>query len=122
MSNIGTANKNDTSVIVNKVLTFLVYGLNSASLENVKNVAVNTFSIEEIQAAVELLWKSASLGSPPLRRGEKKNVTYVSDLLKQLEELQNEDKLLCFAVDLIGLSQLPKFGLEEINEIHSSAR
>ena len=49
----------------------------------------------------KLLWKSASLGSTPLRHGEKKNVTYVSNLLKQLEELQNEDKLPCFAVDLI---------------------
>ena len=54
MSNNGTATKNATCNNEQGV-NILVYGLNSASLENVKNVVVNTFFIEEIQAGKLLL-------------------------------------------------------------------
>ena len=37
--------------------------------------------------------------------------------MKKLEELQHKDELPCFVVDSIGLSQLPKFGIEDISEI-----
>ena len=42
--------------------------------------------------------------------------------MKKLEELQNKSELLCFVVDSIGLSQLPKFGIEDINEIGLAER
>ena len=48
--------------------------------------------------------------------------SYVADLMKKLEEQQNKDDLPCFVVDSIGLSQLPKFGIEDINEIGLAKR
>ena len=42
--------------------------------------------------------------------------------MKKLEEQQNKDELPCFVVDSIGLSQLPKFGIEDINEIGLAER
>ena len=42
--------------------------------------------------------------------------------MKKLEEQQSKDELPCFVVDSIGLSQLPKFGIEDINEIGFAER
>ena len=71
----------------------------------------------EIKHSVDLLWETCCLGKPDERRGKNKASNYVADLMKKLEELQHKDELPCFVVDSIGLSQLPKFGIEDISEI-----
>ena len=96
--------------------------MHSATADNVQKVAVATFTFEEIKHSVDLLWESCCLGKPDERRGKNKTSSYVADLMKKLEELQNKDELPCFVVDSIGLSQLPKFGIEDINEIGLAER
>ena len=87
--------------------------MNSATADNVQKVAVATFTFGEIKHSVDLLQETCCLGKPDERRGKNKASNYVADLMKKLEELQNKNELLCFVVDSIGLSQLPKFGTED---------
>ena len=43
---------NTDFIRVNTVLTFLQYGLNTATVQNVINVASSTFSMKEVKTAV----------------------------------------------------------------------
>ena len=61
-----TAVSTNTDVIlVNTVLTFLQYGLNTATVKNFLKVASCTFSMKEVKTDVSLLWKSCDLGNVP---------------------------------------------------------
>ena len=60
---------NTDVILVNTVLTFLQYGLNTATVQNVLKVASSTFSMKEVKTAVSLLWKSCDLGNVPNSRG-----------------------------------------------------
>ena len=56
---------NTDVILVNTVLTFLQYGLNNATVQNVLKVASSTFSMKEVKRAVSMLWKSCDLGNVP---------------------------------------------------------
>ena len=58
-----------------------------------------------------------NLGKPPDRRGPNKVTSLVVDLVKKIEDLQNDNKVPCFVIDLLGLTQIPKSGNEEANKI-----
>ena len=60
---------NTDVILVNTVLTFLQYGLNTATVQNVLKVASSTFSMKEVKTAVSMLWKSCDLGNVPNLRG-----------------------------------------------------
>ena len=47
------------------VLTFFQYGLNTATVQNILEVASSTFSMKEVKTAVSMLWKSCDLGNVP---------------------------------------------------------
>ena len=92
---------------ISKVMTFIIYGLNSGTVDNVKKISCSVFTYEEIKNATDLLWTMCNLGKPPDRRGPNKVTSLVVDLVKKIEDLQNNNKLPCFVIDPLGLSQIP---------------
>ena len=78
---------NTDVILVNTVLTFLQYGLNTATVQNVLKVASSTFSMKEVKTAVSLLWKSCDLGNAPNLRGSNNRTqcdAYLEILIKEI--------------------------------------
>ena len=107
-------------VIFDAVLTFLQYGLNTATQQNVLKVASSTFSTKEVKAAVNQLWKVCKMGEPPnLRNSQNRSQceAYLDALLKAMVSLISQKKFPKVWVDAIGLARIPKFRVEEISEV-----
>ena len=107
------------------MLTYLLHGLNTATVTNIHKVAVDTFSWPETKEAATLLWSAADLGKPPVKRSQTdsgKCAALMTDIINAIQKLDDTNKLPYFVIDAIGLSRLPKFGIEEANEIALTAR
>ena len=65
------------TTIIDKVICFLLCGMNSATADNVQKIAVATFTFEEIKHSVDLLSK------PDEGRGKNKTSNDVADLMKK---------------------------------------
>ena len=111
---------NTDVILVNTVLTFLQYGLNTATVQNVLKVASSTFSMKEDKTAVSLLWKSCDLGNVPNFRGTNNRTqcnAYLEILIKEMRILISSNKFPTVFTDAIGLARIPKFNVDEITEV-----
>ena len=94
---------NTDVILVNTVLTFLQYGLNTATVQNVLKVASNTFSMKEVKTAVSMLWKSCDLGNVPNLRGSNKRTqcnAYLEILIQEMGFLISSKSFLRFLLML----------------------
>ena len=109
-------------VIINAVLAFTAYGLDTGSDANVQKILNETFSLEEAKSARTTLWELCHEGYLPAmknrqttaRRSEQQAI--VCDLVEWLQILTELDKRPCLVVNVNGLVHIPKFQIEEINE------
>ena len=109
-------------VIINAVLVFTAYGLDTGSDANVQKILIETFSLEEVKSARITLWELCHEGYLPAmknrqttaRRSEQQAI--VCDLVEWLQILTELDKRPCLVVNVNGLVHIPKFQIEEINE------
>ena len=111
---------NTDVILVNTVLTFLQYGLNTATVQNVLKVASSTFSMKEVKTAVSMLWKSCDLGNVPNLRGSNNRTqcnAYLEILIKEMRILISSKKFPKVFTDALGLARIPKFNVEEITEV-----
>ena len=107
-------------MIVNTVLTFLKYGINTATDGNILKAAVTAFSIREIKDAVTSLWDGCQLGKIPNFRASANRTqseAVICELLKMLRQLESQKIMPILLVDAVGLARLPKFKIEELNEV-----
>ena len=109
-------------VIINAVLAFTAYGLDTGSNANVQKILNETFSLEEVKSARTTLWELCHEGYLHVMKNrqttaqiseQKTIVCYLVELLRILTEL---DKRPCLVVNVHGLVYIPKFQIEEINE------
>ena len=109
-------------VIINAVLAFTAYGLDTGSVANVQKILNETFSLEEVKSASTTLWELCHEGYLPAmknrqttaRRSEQQAI--VCDLVEWLQILTKLDKRPSLVVNVNGLVHIPKFKIEEINE------
>ena len=111
---------NTDVILVNNVLTFLQYGLNTATVQNVPKVVSSTFSMKEVKTAISMLWKSCDLGNVPNLRGSNNRTqcdAYFEILIKEMRILISSKTLPKVFTDAIGLARIPKFNVEKITEV-----
>ena len=108
---------------MNAVLAFTAYGLDTGSNENVQKVMNETFTLDEVKQARTILWEMCHDGYLPAiknrqtsgRRSEQQAI--VCDIVEWLTTLTDLNKRPCLVVDVLGLVRVPKFQVEEINEV-----
>ena len=105
-------------VIINSVLAFTAYGLDTGSDANVQKIFNETFSLEEVKSARTTLWELCHEGYLPAmknrqttaRRSEQQAI--VCGLVEWLQILTELDKRPCLVVNVNGLVHIPKFQIE----------
>ena len=127
-SNTEENNEFKYHILVNTVLAFTTYGLDTASDVNVNMILGETFCSEEIDTARDVLWETCHEGYLP----EKKNrhttdrrtgkQAKVYDILAWITILTQKQKRPKFVVDVKGLARMPMFQIESISEIALSDR
>ena len=115
-------------IMVNTVLAFTAYGLDTGTDINVSRILGETFRPEEIDSARDLLWDRCHDGYLP----EKKNrhnterrtgkQAKVEDIVAWVSTLTQLMKRPQFVVDVEGLARMPKFQIESISEVALSDR
>ena len=118
-----TMNEFKGQILNNAVLAFTAYGLDTGSDDNVQKVINETFTLEEVKCARTALWDMCHDGYLPAiknrqtsgRRSEQQAI--VGDIVEWLTTLTDLDKRPCLVVDVPGLVRIPKFQIEEINEV-----
>ena len=102
------------SVILNSLLTYVVFSLNNSSYEDIKKSCISFYSAEELRLAKGILWKVGASNVLPayVRRRDSPSRTEVDavmyDILDALKALDSADKMPVFATDPLGLHRVPK--------------
>ena len=103
--------------LVDTVLCFVMNGLNTGTAENVLKVASNTFTINELRHSVCKLWEYCKLGDVPVRNNTQRRTecsALLNDLIQKLQSLDETGKIPYLCCDVIGLSRIPRFQVEDI--------
>ena len=114
--------------MVNTVLAFTAYGLDTGTDINVSRILGETFRPEEIDSARDLLWDSCHDGYLPEKKNrhntEKRTgkQAKVEDIVAWVSTLTQLMKRPQFVVDVEGLARMPKFQIESISEVALSDR
>ena len=126
-------NKNDSAgdeignavPLVDTVLCFVMNGLNTETAENVLKVASSTFTINEVRQSVCKLWEYCKLGDVPVRNNTQRRTecsALLNDLIQKLQSLDETGKIPYLCCDVIGLSRIPRFQVEDISDIAMAER
>ena len=111
---------NTDVILANTVLTFLQYGLNTTTVQNVIKVTSSTFSMKEVKTAVSMLWKSCDLGNLPNLRGSNNRTqcnAYLEIPIKEMRIHISSNKFPRVFTDALDLARIPKFNVEEKTEV-----
>ena len=104
--------------IANVVLAYVVYGVDSATINNLNVVLGNNFSETEIIEAKDLLWDTTCLEDKPRRH---KSVArpvkemHIHDIVEGILKLRQLKKMPCFVVKPEDIPRLPLFNAESVN-------
>lgn len=111
------ASQPDVPPVVNTVLTFVCYGLNTGTSVNVKKIASETFSLEEIKRAHQLMFQLCDGVIDVTKHGRRLKETCMADIVTWMMEMEKIDKVPYFVVDVAGIALLPKFNVEDLSEV-----
>jgi len=115
-------------IMVNTVLAFTAYGLDTGTDLNVSRILGETFRPEEIDAARDLLWDRCHDGYLPEKRNRHNTdkrtgkQAKIEDIVVWVTTLTQLMKRPQFVVDVEGLARMPKFQIESISDVALSDR
>ena len=112
-----------TQVIVQPMLTYIVYALQSGTADKVKNAVLGYFANDQIQGAKDCLWENCNtpiIGDKQRRkdssvRSDKE--ANVQDIINAISKLDEKEKMPCFAIDAYSLYMIPRSHPEELCDI-----
>ena len=112
----------DRPTIVDALLSFVIYALQSATVDNVKNAVTGHFTSAEILTAKDLLWshcKGNEIGDEMPRRRESTTRSledaHVQDIICALSKLDKADKIPNILLNAHSLGRVPKWHAEDLN-------
>ena len=111
------------SLLMDSVLSYIVFSLQSASVDNVKRAVLGYFSEDEIVKAKDKLWNkcgSEIIGDKPRRKDSSvrsSGEAYVCDILSALVKLDKADKTPHIVISAYSLGSIPRSHPEELNNI-----
>lgn len=110
-------------VIIEPLLSYIWYSMQSGTQESVKLAVVAHFTVEQIAAAKDILWVNCDntiIGEKQRRRDTvSRNVreAHVTDIMTALTKLSRSDNLPTLAIDALNLKLIPRSRPEELNNI-----
>ena len=113
----------NSQVLIQPVLSYLVYALQSGPLDNVKLAAIGYFTDDQISEAKDALWNhcgSEIIGNKPKRKElQSRSVreAHIMDILTAWAKLESCDKLPTVVINAIDLCKIPNSHPEELNNI-----
>ena len=111
--------------LVDTVLSFVMHGLNSGTPDNVLKIAFSTFTVLEVRESVRKLWKHCNLGDLSVRHNTQRRTecsALLTDIIQKLQYLDEAGTVPYLCCDVIGLSRIPKFQIEDITDIAMADR
>ncbi len=116
--------ENEKIDIVNPVLAYIVFAMDSGTMTNVRNAVLGHFTLEQVIQAKHALWDSCgsdTLGEQHLNRRDGPTRTgleaHVSDILNALSSLDGSDSSPRFLIAADDLRHIPRSHPEELNSI-----
>ena len=115
-------NNIDSSVIIDPLLSYILFSLQSATNENVQKAVLGHFTPSQISEAKDILWENCedSLGKKPRRVGSSArpdHEAHLHDILTALEKLDRSQKLPNIVINAFQLNLIPRSHPEELNNI-----
>ena len=113
----------NSQVLIQPVLSYLVYALQSGTVDNVKLAAIGYFTDDQIGEAKDALWNhcgSEIIGNKPKRKeSQSRSVreAHIMDILTAWAKLESCDKLPTVVINAIDLCKIPNSHPEELNNI-----
>ena len=111
--------------LVDTVLSFVMHGLNSGTPDNVLKIALSTFTVLEVRESVRKLWKHCNLRDLPVRHNTQRRTecsALLTDIIQKFQYLDEAGTVPYLCCDVIGLSRIPKFQIEDITDIAMADR
>ena len=112
-----------SKVLIDPVIGYIVFSLQSGSIENVKNAVLGHFTEEQISLAKDILWShcdSKIIGLRPKRKvspSRSVREADVMDILQAWAKLETSDNLPMVAISAFSLGVIPRSHPEELNNI-----
>ena len=119
VNNESSNDRDDRIGIINTVLVYLQYGISSATVDNVLEVACTHFTFDEIIDAKDKLWKECCPDEPaPVRnnsKGRRALEAHTRDIIEVIYKLDKENYT--FFMESGGIARLPRFNAECLNVV-----
>ena len=112
-----------SSVLLDPLLSYMVFSLQSGTVENVRQAVLGHFSNEDIARTKDSLWThcgSGIIGEKPRRKDSSTRSVaeaHVSDILTAWGKLDRADAIPLVAIDALALGVIPRSHPEELNNI-----
>jgi hypothetical protein len=120
----GSDPKADTqSVIIEPVLTYISFALQSGTVENIKKAVLGHFTDEQVLDAKNVLWEKGNneiIGRKQRRMAGHKRTQReadCSDIIIALNKLDEAGVMPIFVIDYLSLGVIPRSHPEELNNI-----
>lgn len=107
------------SIFLDPVLTYVSNGINTATVDQLKNACLSFYTLDELFTARDTLWQAAGetvLGRLIQRRDSvvgQASFKTIEDIISGVTKLMTAEKLPVFAVDAARLRRIPKAAPEE---------
>jgi hypothetical protein len=119
----GLENDVRQSMINEPLLSYVVFALQSGTVENVKKAVLSFFSSEQILNAKNVLWKNAcnvTIGKNIARRSTEvrhEEEANLGDIILAIQKLDRLDKMPEIVISAVDLGKIPRSVPEELNAI-----
>ena len=116
----------DTHVLIEPVLSYMVYALQSGTVENVKLATVRYFATEQISEAKDSLW--AHCNNDIIGKKQRINDTnsrsvseaHISDIITAWGKLENKDSLPIVVINALSFGNDSKIPLRRVQQHNTS--
>ena len=119
---VNVPSANDTKYICQPLLAYILFSLQSGSIENIKNAALGHFTHQEIVDAKNTLWDACGemIGEKLNRKDSptrSEREAHLSDIVTALTKLDTMEKSPTIVIDALSLHKIPRSHPEELNDI-----
>lgn len=118
-----TNNANSDEIIIQPLLSYILFSLGSGTVTNIIRAVANHFVLDVIEEAKNVLWAKCDhsvIGAKSNRRDSavrSVKEAHIQDIITALQKLDAQDNLPRLAIDAQSLGIIPRSHPEELNDI-----
>lgn len=115
--------RTEREIVIQPILSFILYAMQSTTIENIKRTVVNFYDLDAIIEAKNKLWAISDIniiGEICKRKhtaSRTQREAHTQDILVAMQKLDKANDTPNFAVDALSLGMIPKFTSEEASEV-----